>query len=510
MVHLTESYVDSLAQNSGAIKNGKDLVKKNSFPLLCQSEDGTLLFGDCQGSGKEPYHCSVDMSQEGNPVFRCSCPSRQFPCKHNLGLMYAYTSGKTFAAAPIPQDIVDKREKAEKREEKKKEPASLDTPQTKRKTNKSALVKKIAAQLEGISMAEKLILQLVQSGLGSLDKKALQMSEDQAKQLGNYYIPGFQAALRELIMQLRSEGNRETAYSHAVEQLTRLHMWIKKSRDYLQSRIENPDIPMDTETTLEEGIGHAWQIAELREYGRVRNDAELLQLSFRSYTDHARGEFVDEGYWSELASGQIHLTRTYRPFRAAKYIREEDSVFQIVKAKELAQYPGELNARVRWEEATQRGAGLQDYDKLIACAARSFPEAIKQVKNQIKSPLADKHPVMLLQFAAIKRVNRKDESRIVQQGKQVDQVDKSDLQKDQQGSKTGPAYVLIDGQGKQLPLADIAYLNEPTTPLLTMLNKACHREQAMLVMFEHDVESGMLAAQPLSIVMPSGIVRLLY
>ena len=190
MNYLTESYVDSLALNSSAIKNGKDLVKKNSFPLLCQSEDGTIIFGECKGSGKDPYRCSVDVAKEGIPVFRCSCPSRQFPCKHNLGLMYAYTSGKTFITAPVPQDIVDKGEKAEKREEKKKEPVDPDAPVVKRKTNKSALMKKIAAQLEGISIAEKLILQLVQSGLGSLDKKALQTAEEQAKQLGNYYIPG--------------------------------------------------------------------------------------------------------------------------------------------------------------------------------------------------------------------------------------------------------------------------------------------------------------------------------
>ena len=479
MNYLTESYVDSLALNSSAIKNGKDLVKKNSFPLLCQSEDGTIIFGDCKGSGKDPYRCSVDVAKEGNPVFRCSCPSRQFPCKHNLGLMYAYTSGKTFTIAPVPQDIVDKREKAEKREEKKKEPLDPDAPVAKRKTNKSALMKKIAAQLEGISIAEKLILQLVQSGLGSLDKKALQTAEEQAKQLGNYYIPGVQTALRDLTLQLRAQEDRETVYTNVIEQLTTLQALIKKSREYLNSRLENPDHPMDTELTLEEWIGHAWQIAELREYGRVRSEpSELLQLSFRSYTDQARGEFIDEGYWSDLLSGQLHITRTYRPFRAAKYIREEDSVFQVVEAKELAQYPGELNKRVRWEEATFREAVSQDFQKIGASAHKSFPEVIKQVKNQIKNPLSDKRPVVLLQFAEIKKMET--------------------------------AYILLDEQGKQIPLADIPYLGEPTTHLLPMLNKTFLQNQAILVMFEHNWKHNRLEAQPLSIVTTNEVVRLLY
>ncbi|MDF2647948.1 MAG: hypothetical protein K0Q73_3753 [Paenibacillus sp.] len=479
MNYLTESYVDSLALNSGAIKNGKDLVKKNSFPLLCQSEDGTIIFGECKGSGKDPYRCSVDVAKEGNPVFRCSCPSRQFPCKHNLGLMYAYTSGKTFITAPVPQDIVDKREKAEKREEKKKEPVDPDAPVIKRKTNKSALMKKIAAQLEGISIAEKLILQLVQSGLGSLDKKAMQTAEEQAKQLGNYYIPGIQTALRDLTLHLRAKEDRETVYTNVIEQITTLQALIKKSMEYLNSRLENPDHPMDTESTLEEWIGHAWQIAELREYGRVRSESsELMQLSFRSYTDQARGEFIDEGYWSDLQNGQIHFTRTYRPFRAAKYIREEDSMFQVVEAKELAQYPGELNARVRWEEATFREAESQDFLKIRASAPKSFPEVIKQVKNQIKNPLSDKCPVVLLQFAEIK--------------------------------KTETSFVLLDEQGKQLPLVDIPYLSEPTTHLLPMLNKTFLQNQAVLVMFEHNWQHNRLEAQPLSIVTTNEVVRLLY
>ncbi|WP_233567977.1 SWIM zinc finger family protein [Cohnella faecalis] len=191
LTQLTEAYVDQLALNANAIKNGKDLARKNNFPLLCQSDDGTLLFGECKGSGSEPYRCSVDFLKSDSPVFRCSCPSRQFPCKHLLGLLYSYCSGKEFAIEGIPQDIADKRDKADKREEKKKEADTAVGEPTKRKTNKSALAKKIAAQLEGLAQAERLVAGLVQSGLGSVDKKTIRMLAEQDKQLGNYYIPGY-------------------------------------------------------------------------------------------------------------------------------------------------------------------------------------------------------------------------------------------------------------------------------------------------------------------------------
>lgn len=484
MNHLTESYVDGLALNSAAMKNGKDLLKKNSFPKLCKSPDGTLLFGECKGSGKEPYRCSADFVKADSPVFRCSCPSRQFPCKHILGLMYAYTAGRAFETGEIPLDIVEKREKAEKREEKKKEAAASDdnseSGKTKRKTNKSALTKKLAAQLEGLELLEKLVQQIVQSGLGSIDAKTVKMLAEQAKQLGNYYIPGAQAAFKELLLRFDAQADKEAMYTAAAEQLTVLHTLVKRGREYLNRRIADPDSPPDTETTLEEWLGHAWQLAELRESDRAHKEAELLQLSFRSYTDEARSEFVDEGYWIDLHTGHIHVTRTYRPFRAAKYIREDDSVFEVVQPRELFMYPGEMNARVRWEEGPFRPVQSEDYASVHRYARTSYPEAVKQVKNQIKNPLSDKHPVLLLAYDEI------------------------------QQSVEGDALFLLDREGKSLVLADPASAQDQTVSLLPLLPKEALQVQTMLVRFEHDMRLNRLAAQPLSIITPTEIIRLQY
>ncbi|MCR2802735.1 SWIM zinc finger family protein [Paenibacillus soyae] len=478
-MNVTEAYVDGLALNAGAIKNGRDLMKKNSFPLLCVSEDGAVIFGECKGSGKEPYRCSVDFANPASPVFRCSCPSRQFPCKHILGLLYAYADGRTFQTAPIPPDLQEKRDKAEKREEKKKETAAGGSGSpAKRKTNKSALVKKAAAQLEGIEIAEKLIRHIAHSGLGSLDPKSLQLLEDQAKELGNYYIPGIQIAMKELLFPLRSDMGKEERYSLAMEKMLTLHVLLKRGREHLGKRAENPDTPLDLETTLEERIGHAWQMAELRENGLSLGETGLLQLAFRSYADEARGEYVDEGYWMELKSGSIYTTRTYRPFRAAKYIREDDSVYEVVLASDPVRYPGDMNARIRWEEAVARQPQDSDYELIRGRAKASIPEAVKQVKNQIKNPLSDKHPVLLLRYTAI-------------------------LQQNDQ-------FAIVDEAGNRLALADIRHLAHPTTGLLPMLNEGWLKDQAMLLMFEHDMEQGRLAAQPLSIVTGQSLIRLMY
>ncbi|NHN33409.1 SWIM zinc finger family protein [Paenibacillus sp. S3N08] len=487
MISFNEAHVDSLAINSSAMKNGRDLVKKNSFPILGKSADETIIFGECKGSGKEPYHCSVDYIKLEEPIFRCSCPSRQFPCKHILGLMYAYALGQTFEIADIPEDIVKKREKAEireeKKEEKKKEPIG-EVSEKRKKTNQSALLKKIASQLEGISLLEKLIHQLTNSGLGSLDKKTVKTLEDQAKQLGNYYIPGLQTAFRALLFKLNalqatsSSEMKESLYTSIVESLGILHTLVKKSREYLSGRLENPETPIDSETTLEEWIGHAWQLTELREQGRVRPGAELMQLSLLSYADQARSEFVDEGYWFDLLTGKLEVTRSYRPFKAVKHMREEDTVYEVVITEELVMYPGELNARVRWDTSTLRGVAIEDLAVIRNAAYTSFPDAIKLVKNQIKNPLSDKHPVLLLFYSEIRQIE--------------------------------DSLIIVDAQGKQLQLANIAFPDHDTTSLVALLNKQYVKNQAILVKFGHNMDKNQLQAQPLSIVATEDIIRFLY
>ena len=115
MISIDEASVDSAAPNAEAAKNGRGLVLKNKFVKLHITEDGTLLFGECEGSGKEPYRCSCDFQRPEAPTHRCSCPSRQFPCKHCLGLMYAYVQGKKFTKAEVPEDLQAKREKLQAR-----------------------------------------------------------------------------------------------------------------------------------------------------------------------------------------------------------------------------------------------------------------------------------------------------------------------------------------------------------------------------------------------------------
>src|SRR6266545_3060843 len=67
-----------------------------------EGEDGAAVWGSCKGSGAKPYRACVDLS---GPAYRCTCPSRKFPCKHALALLLLWSEGGVWDA-PVPADWV--------------------------------------------------------------------------------------------------------------------------------------------------------------------------------------------------------------------------------------------------------------------------------------------------------------------------------------------------------------------------------------------------------------------
>ena len=80
-----------LAPDAAAAHAGRGLAAARHWLRLGLAEQA--LWGECQGSAKEPYRTAIDLD---GPAFRCSCPSRKVPCKHALGLFLLYT-GETGA-----------------------------------------------------------------------------------------------------------------------------------------------------------------------------------------------------------------------------------------------------------------------------------------------------------------------------------------------------------------------------------------------------------------------------
>lgn len=481
MVELTESFVDSLAPNSAASKNGRDLVKKKKLSKLHRSADGIVLFGECAGSGSSSYNCSADFAEPEKPVFRCNCPSRQFPCKHGLGLLYAYTGGLEFSVAELPEDLASKREKAEQRAQKAQaEEASGEGKAAKpRKVNKSALAKKIQSQLDGLELLEKLTHTVIRNGLATLDKKGIKQIQEQAKQLGNHYLPGAQSELRALALLLEDAKDDEALYTAALEQLACLHAIIRKGRPYLAAKQEDPELKPDVESAIEEWLGHAWQLAELQAHGLVQENRQLAQLAFTSYNDAARQEYVDVGYWLELDNGAVHRQLNYRPYKAAKYIKEDDSYFELATAAQLYYYPGTMNRRIRMDGLSSEPLASGHLACIRAAAEPSLADAIKKVKNELKNPLGNKQPALLVRIEAVLE------------------------------TEAGQLAIQCQG-GQQLQLGDVPRFGHATVELLRLIPPEELAGAAMLLLFAHLPEACRLIAQPLAVINEHQAIRLWY
>ena len=406
-MELTEQFILSQAPNPAAAENGRKLSRGGKFSGLHRSADGSLCWGECAGSGKTPYRVSVDWTDPQAPVCRCSCPSRQFPCKHALGLMFEQLNGKSFSPADIPQEIADKRAKQAARAARKEAAAQVPAAKKPAKPNAAAQAKRLNSQLEGLDMAEQMVEELLRSGIGSLGGSSAKPYEKLTKELGNHYLAGPQAAFSRIALAVRTIQNSpdkaEGAYAEALRILISLRFTIKKGRALLQQRLEEKQFSAQ-DSILYEAMGGIWRLEDLHAIGAHRENARLVQLSFDVSYDEAKREVVERGFWLDLDSGHIDQTLNLRPLKALNYVKGEDSCFALLDIPTLYTYPGEGCRRIRWEGAAPRPLTPEEQAGLPRLALPDLASAVKLTKAQIKNTLSPKYLPVLVPVGQVGRV----------------------------------------------------------------------------------------------------------
>ncbi len=98
---MTTDEIIDLAPDDASIKAANDLAKPAKWLRLgaFDSEAGETIWGEFQGSGKEPYRTVVEWDEQN---FRCTCPSRKQPCKHALAISFIRASDASAFNAPPP------------------------------------------------------------------------------------------------------------------------------------------------------------------------------------------------------------------------------------------------------------------------------------------------------------------------------------------------------------------------------------------------------------------------
>jgi hypothetical protein len=242
---LNADQILALAPDSGSAKAGQSLASRRKWLTLGRSD--RAAWGECQGSAREPYRTQIDLSE---PAFRCSCPSRKFPCKHSLGL-FLLLAGEpaSFDQGPPPPWVaewLDRRGQSERQRTAKPEPAAAPEARAKRSASQSktaaAREAKVAAGVEELG---RWLRDMVRQGLAGVQGRPYSFWEAMAARMVDAQAPGLARQIR-ACAGIPSSG--EGWQARLLERLALLHLLIEGYR-----RIET--LPTETQADIRTAIG---------------------------------------------------------------------------------------------------------------------------------------------------------------------------------------------------------------------------------------------------------------
>jgi hypothetical protein len=196
---LSVDQILALAPDPASAKAGTAQSGANKWSGL--GGNAQALWGLCQGSGKEPYKAQIDVA---GPAFKCSCPSRKFPCKHGLGLYLLYArESAAFADSTAPAWVTDWLQSREDRSEKKAaklaDAQAEQTPEemaAKAASQQKRLEKRAGNVETGLDVLDIWLGDLARDGLASLRSKPQKEWENMAARLVDTQAAGLAGRLR--------------------------------------------------------------------------------------------------------------------------------------------------------------------------------------------------------------------------------------------------------------------------------------------------------------------------
>jgi hypothetical protein len=164
----------------------------------------------------------------------------------------------------------------------------------------------------------------------------------------------------------------------------------------------------------------------------------------------------------------------------------------VLRVPKLYIYPSlSLNPRIRWEENA-----LMSFEKITpeicgqikSYAQSDYTEIIKAVKNQFKNLLLFRYPAVLVRFSKILKLCKANEN----------------------NENGDTIFAVTDSSDNKICLKHGSYCHDSFIFLLDRLTKSEAENNAVLLLFENDVRTGELFAQPLALITDEKIIRLVY
>jgi hypothetical protein len=360
----TPERILALAPDSSSASAGRGLASKKNWVTLGKTDNA--IWGECQGSGKNPYQTRIDPLE---PTFKCSCPSRKFPCKHGLGLFLLLQSDTAAFTQETPPawvtEWLEGRNKRTEAKETKKAEVAADPKATEKRI--AARAKKVSAGLEELQV---LLHDLVRTGLSSVQNKPYSFWDVTAARLIDAQAPGVARMVRELAG-IASGG--EGWADRLLERLGKIHLLCEA-----YSRIES--LPKTVQADVRSAIGFTQSQDELLEQTGILDHWQVLGIveerldRLRSRRAWLRGETGQYAMLLDFAHGNLPFER----------ILESSSIL----AGELVYFPSNQPTRAvikkverDFEQVTVKLEGLTNFETMLeqyatAMAAQPWLERI--------------------------------------------------------------------------------------------------------------------------------------
>jgi len=248
-----------MAPDASAAKSAKDLAHESRW-ASCGSGD-RVLWGECKGSGAKNYRTQIDLA---GIAFKCSCPSRKFPCKHGLGLFLLFVRDETLFTEQAPPDwVAEWMKKRQQREEKKAERADKPVDkeaQEKRRQKRGRRVE------EGIADLQRWIKDIIRHGIVAAPEKEKTFWRDMSRRMVDAQAGGLASQIRKLGETDFTKENWQTVF---LDRLAQLYLVTEAF-----SNIEKLSPEMQAE--VRSWVGFGQQIEELRAREGVRDEWQIL------------------------------------------------------------------------------------------------------------------------------------------------------------------------------------------------------------------------------------------
>lgn len=369
-VNWTVGQVIELAPDASSEKAGRGLAKAAKWALLGHND--RAVWGEIKGSGKSPYQARIDLSE---PAFKCSCPSRKFPCKHSLGLFLIFAEDRRSFTQDEPPDWVSdwlegrdsRAEKKAERAEKKIEVAADPEAQAKRAASRE---KKIVA---GLDEMEVWLADLLRRGFAGLAAESYSFWDGMAARMVDAQAPGLARQIRALGELVSSGDGWEGRLLTAI---ARLHII---ARGYRQIDDLEPDLRSD----LRSAVGWTVNKDDMADLPGVTDDWVLLGQRVEE-EDRLRAQ------WNWLWGVETERPALILNFAAGNQPLDASMIPGTRFRAELVYYPGglALRAAVRDRTGDTQAASGMPVTPAVAGALRAYGAALARAPWLERWPMA--------------------------------------------------------------------------------------------------------------------------